>query len=64
MTYELGKTYFISYWRQHCTVKALHTNYGWMGNAVTVEWEDGHTTTHCTPLGPKDKLIEGVEIHG
>lgn len=52
--HELNKTYFCSYWRQRFTVLRLHDNLGWMDWAVTVRWEDGHETTHCTNLGKRD----------
>jgi hypothetical protein len=55
--YELGKTYFSNYWRKKFTVIQLHDKLGWMDWAVTVLWEDGSITTHCTPFGKRDYEI-------
>lgn len=54
--YQLGKTYFIGYWQEYCTVLSLQGdgNGNW---AVTVRWTDGHTTTHSTALGKRDKEV-------
>jgi galactose mutarotase-like enzyme len=55
--YEIGKTYFIAYWRTNCTVTALHGKGDWMDWSVTVKWEDGHSTTHSTTRDKRDKEI-------
>jgi hypothetical protein len=61
--YELGKTYFDHYWQSRFTVTAIHEPYTaipWSHWAVTVQWEDGHFTTHCTDLDKRDKVLESV----
>jgi hypothetical protein len=52
--HELGKTYFCAYWRKSYTVLQIHDKSGWMDWAVTVKWEDGSQTTHCTALDKRD----------
>lgn len=57
--HELGKTYLCGYWGQTYTVTAVDHDVPVWGTTVTVLWEDGRTTTHCTPLDPRcDYLIE------
>ncbi len=55
--YELGKAYLCSYWRQTHTITHLHPptdTHGWF---VTSLWDDGHSTTHCTALSKRDKVL-------
>ena len=49
--YELGKTYFCGYWNQSFKVIDFtpKTN-DWRGWSVTVHWQDGQITNHCTSL--------------
>ena len=57
--HELGRTYLCGYWHRTYTVTAIHTDVPVWGTTVTCLWEDGETTTHCTPLDPRcDYLIE------
>ena len=58
--YFVDKTYWDGQLHQYYTVKdAKYTPYLVKGrpylslNYVTVQWEDGEITTHCTPLNPK-----------
>lgn len=48
-----------AYWGKRYTVLAHVPDCGdWRGEQVTVEWEDGTVTTHSTPLGKRDRIIE------
>ena len=55
--YELGKTYFCNYWRANHTITAVHPANDKRGWYVTSTWDDGHTTTHCTALDKRDKIV-------
>lgn len=48
-----GLVYFSNYWCKEYTVTKVHDS-GW----VTVVWEDGHSTTHCTSLSYGNKTDE------
>jgi len=54
--YELGKTYKSYYWNQTFRVEKIH-NEGEGNWFVTVLWQDGSTTTHCTQRGIHDKEV-------
>ena len=56
--YQLGKTYLIAYWQKTCKVIELRDNVPVWGWLVTVQWEDGHTSTHCTPLDKRDRQLD------
>jgi len=47
-THEVGKLYWSGYWQKF--YKVLSINDYDIVNHVTVEWEDGKITTHCTKL--------------
>lgn len=58
--YKEGVTYRSTYWGKTYRVIQIHAPYTaipWSDWAVTVEWEDGNTSTHCTPLSEKDTVI-------
>lgn len=46
--HEVGNMYWSGYWQKF--YKVLSVNEDDILNHVTVEWEDGNTTTHCTEL--------------
>ena len=47
-SHECGKLYWSGYWQKLYKVLTIDEND--ILNHVTVEWEDGTTTTHCTKL--------------
>jgi hypothetical protein len=52
----VGATYFSTYWQERYTV--LREDMTYIGTpGITVEWEDGRHTTHCTHVG-NDLIIE------
>jgi hypothetical protein len=52
----IGATYMSTYWRQEYQVVCeAMTSIGSPG--ITVLWEDGRTTTHCTARG-NDPLVK------
>lgn len=58
--YKEGVSYRSAYWGKTFRVVKIHDPYTaipWSEWAVTVEWEDGSTSTHCTPLDKKDTVI-------
>lgn len=57
--YEVGSTYLNKYWNEKYTVLEIHDMkpFGWSDSAVTVKWESGHKTTHCTPFSKNDVKI-------
>lgn len=56
--YELGKAYFCDYWRQYFLVVALVEGEDW---CVATQWHDGHTTSHFTTLGYRDREVSMEE---
>lgn len=55
--HEVGKTYHCAYWGRKYTVLEAQNVDDWRGWEVTVQWEDGHQTTHCTPLDKRDREV-------
>ena len=58
--YKEGVSYRSAYWGKTFRVVKIHDPYTaipWSEWAVTVQWEDGSTSTHCTPLDKKDTVI-------
>ena len=51
-----GRTYWCGYWSQTYTCTAVHHDVPVWGETYTCVWEDGHTTTHSTPLDPRRDL--------
>lgn len=51
--YEVGKYYWCGYWKKY--YKVLDVEYSTSGYLlnVTVQWQDGRTSTHKTPLDPR-----------
>lgn len=50
--YEKGKSYWCGYWQQYYTV--IEVVYSTNGlKSVTVLWQNGEQTTHCTNLDSK-----------
>jgi hypothetical protein len=61
--FELNKSYHSRYWNQSFTVIAIHephTVIPWSNWAVTVQWEDGNCTTHCTTRDKRDRELINV----
>ncbi|GAA2484854.1 hypothetical protein GCM10010406_21380 [Streptomyces thermolineatus] len=61
---EINGVYLSGYQGETYTVLAIHYGpdarrvTGWSEWAVTVRWEDGHETTHCTAWDPdRDRVI-------
>lgn len=58
---KVGGRYRCAYWAQEYTVVAIQRTLpagDWRRWAITVEWADGHRTTHGTAWDPKrDKVI-------
>ena len=51
--YEVGKYYWCGYWQKYYKVLAVgYKDYGYP-KSVTIRWEDGRVTTHCTSLDSK-----------
>ena len=48
--YELGKTYWCGYWEKSFIVEKVVPICDGYSQEVTVLWEDGNRTTHCTTL--------------
>lgn len=52
----IGATYYSTYWRQHYKVLREETTV--IGSrGITVKWEDGRFTTHCTEVG-NDRMLD------
>jgi len=54
--YEANKTYWCGYWvKWYRVLNAVYENHGRIRllKSVTVQWQDGTTTTHCTNLDPQ-----------
>lgn len=54
--YEVGQWYWCGYWQQ--AYKVTHVEYKTaqgkqLLEEVTVKWDDGKYTTHCTQLDPR-----------
>ena len=60
--YEIGKTYFDSYWRENHTIinGGLDENgFYWVQSL----WlKDNHVTTHCTPRSSKDYEVHDARL--
>jgi 5'(3')-deoxyribonucleotidase len=66
-TYEIGKKYWCGYWsRWYKVLNAVYQDHGnWKElKSVTVEWQNGEISTHCTSLDPKNdyELIERAAL--
>ena len=59
--HETGCTYWCGYWGQTYTCTAVDHDAPVWGETYTCVWEDGHTTTHSTPLDPRRDLRIIVE---
>lgn len=57
--HKVGGRYYNGYWGQEYEVLSLETDTGdWRGWEITVRWEDGRTTSHCTAWEPKrDRVL-------
>lgn len=54
--YELGKVYWSDYWRKYHKIVALVDQGDTHNWSVTSQWsDDGHTTTHFTARGKRDR---------
>jgi hypothetical protein len=52
-----GGRYFNGYWGEEYTVTEIGPS--GPGQMMTVEWRDGHQTTHCTPWDQRrDHVIQ------
>lgn len=61
-TYEAGKAYFCSYWRQYFYVLSVtgdQSSHKWL---VTVLWDDTRITSHCTYLAKGDRHVMEEEF--
>lgn len=61
--FELGKAYWIDYWREYCLVVDLRhdENGAWY---VTTKWSgNGRTTTHYTSLERRDREVPVEEFY-
>jgi hypothetical protein len=47
-SYVVGQNYHDGYWQKDFIVLKVD------GIWVTIQWEDGKTSTHCTPLDERD----------
>ena len=58
-----GGRYFCSYWRKEYTVLFIDWTTNRDSWLMTVKWEDGRISRHCTAWDKKDQIIyqpEGV----
>lgn len=46
-----GDVVLSGYWQQTYKVLAV------AGRTLRVRWEDGRVTTHCTPMGSRDRVL-------
>lgn len=53
--YVVGRTYWCNYWERWYRVLCVKFS-GKNLDSVTVEWQDGSITTHCTNLRPGEDL--------
>ena len=56
---RVGQVWHSDYWGMFYTVEAVHGSDGAGGHWLTVRWDDGATTTHCTSVG-RDRLMEAA----
>lgn len=55
---RVGGRYFNGYWQQGYEVVAIGAEIPWADWSITVLWDDGRTTTHCTAWEPKrDRVL-------
>jgi hypothetical protein len=54
----IGGRYLCGYWQQEYVVLAFGAGMSGSDWSVTVRWEDGRTTSHCTPWDSRrDRVI-------
>jgi len=63
---RIGGRYWSGYWQSVYTVTGIDDRHGWWGERLlTVQWPDGHSTTHSTPWDERrDRVVSEPAVAG
>ena len=59
-----GGRYFNGYWRQEYTVLTMFCHISGGTTWFTVQWAEGHVTTHCTGWDSRRDKVVSAPLHG